>query len=107
MQGAGLAVGHGVKFWRLSSAQGLQENVVSWFHRVGDRIWWTDNRGMDRASRSEFVSVARAGQGRLTPPRLTTGDGMPADETNGIELQTCARVGPIRAITSSAWQVAS
>ena len=83
-QGAGLIVGDGDRFWRLGTAQGLHENVVSWVHRVGEWIWWTGNRGTYRALRSELLSVARKGHGRVSPRRFTAADGMPADETNGV-----------------------
>jgi diguanylate cyclase (GGDEF)-like protein/hemerythrin-like metal-binding protein len=83
-QGAGLVVGDGERFWRLGTAQGLHENVVSWVHRVGEWIWWTGNRGTYRALRSELLSVARSGKGKVVPRRFTAAEGMPADETNGV-----------------------
>lgn len=83
-QGAGLVVGDGRRFWRLGTTQGLHENLVSWIHRAGEWIWWTGNRGTYRALRSELLSVARSGQGRIAPRHFAAVDGMPADETNGV-----------------------
>ncbi len=83
-QGAGLIVGDGKRFWRLGTTQGLHENLVSWVHRVGEWIWWTGNRGTYRALRSELLSVARSGHGRIAPRHFAAADGMPADETNGV-----------------------